>query len=146
MKPVEELSNLRKHVKNKLQITRDTVLEGTTPEEWIFEPNTINSSFAISLKDSEDNYFEITYSSNDKRLTLRLKDQYKEDKQEIQSENISELRLFLDNGLTELFVNYGEFVFTNKWLSKDNYKCSMNGTLSVCSYSLKNLKMHNPVF
>lgn len=120
--PVEEINQLREEkqeMKEKCNIKSHS-------EVMIHH---LESSFSIQITDEKGKVnYSIDYS--DKKIVIALKDNLRSVRQEKKIANIHEIRLFLDNGITELYINHGEITFTNK--------CDLQGELVL--ETSKNLK------
>lgn len=120
MKPIPEIKKLRipngeYKLENNIKITNCAELDIPIQDNY----------FLLKLI-SHDSHFIIEYRN--KKLKVSIWDDLRSHINTIRIEKINNLQLFIDKGLTELFVNDGESVFTNKCELKHDIKiiCSKN--------------------
>lgn len=133
-KPIAECARLRE--KEPKEIRQNE--EFSVTSEFVFEK--FDKNFLIKISSDEAKYI-INYQKNN--LTIKIQDKLRNHKNKIKNlKNNIKLDLFIDNGLTELFVNNGEFVFSNKceFLSEKiriYFKC--NQEMIGFNYELKKI-------
>ncbi|MBC5996268.1 sucrose-6-phosphate hydrolase [Romboutsia ilealis] len=136
--PIKEIEKLRR---NKLTIHLESVkeydkLKGSIYELEIKFNNEIDN-FELSLKSD----CIINYSKEAKVLRLNLgKSGYGRCKRAVKIGNLEALRIFVDTSSIEVFVNYGEEVFTSRMYCYDfDDKISMKGNLDDVKINLYEL-------
>ncbi|PAB01615.1 glycoside hydrolase family 32 protein [Enterococcus canintestini] len=115
--PLPELIQLR---------TKEKIIQSTSEIDECSEIvlSNLNNYSKIHLRiytKQKHSYYEIDYK--DQTVTISFKDTLRDVQQSKEINMLKELRLFLDHGLTELFINEGEFTFTNK--------CDLTGSLQI---------------
>ena len=114
MQPIAELCELREQHQ---KLVNGMVIGGTT--ELIFQSKNL-SAFTLKLSTEQASY-KISYAHQ--QLMLEIKDVFRNRSKTVSLAMIEEVRLFLDRGLTELFINDGQLAFTNK--------CELSGPIKV---------------
>lgn len=101
--PIEEYEELR-----QTEVTFSDEMKLSGSSELLFTPQ---EYFELKLKGDQGGYI-VSYQNHQLQLTIcdKLRNRIKT----IAISEIKELRLFIDQGLTELYINEGEKVFTNK--------------------------------
>lgn len=105
-KPIAEYHGLHMNTKNKVEQGANY----SVSSEFIFQ--NVPYGFKLRLFSSDANY---SIKFDNSTLTVEVTDQLRHHTKSIGDiKEINNLDIYVDNGLTELFINYGEFVFTNK--------------------------------
>ncbi|WP_207941283.1 beta-fructofuranosidase [Enterococcus sp. DIV2402] len=129
--PIKELTALRmeeRTIDNKMTINEKS--------ELLIRPEIENGKFKIRLNSSDcDSFMEITYVAN--KLVIEIKDFIRKATVDKTIFKINEIRLFLDRGLTEIFINEGESVFSNKCELHGELELSFDGRLQGKVFDLK---------
>ncbi|BDR60966.1 glycoside hydrolase family 32 protein [Lactobacillus xylocopicola] len=104
-KPIVEYKKLRK---KKIEIVKLSQYSSTS--EFFFEK--LPNVFSLKLFTSKAKYI-VKYQN--KILTVTINDKLRKHVEKIEDiHEVINIDLYIDNGLTELFVNNGKFTFTNK--------------------------------
>lgn len=114
MQPITELCELREQHQ---PLANDLVIEEAV--EIVFYPQD-QATFSLNLSAEQASY-KVSYIQQ--QLVLEIKDELRNSVKAVPLAAVEEVRLFLDHGLTELFINQGQTVFTNK--------CELTGPITV---------------
>ncbi|MEO1769850.1 glycoside hydrolase family 32 protein [Candidatus Enterococcus ferrettii] len=125
MQPIAELCELREQQQN---LANGLVIAETT--EIIFQSKNL-SAFTLKLSTEQASY---QISCAHQQLTLEIKDALRDRIDKVSLDMLEEVRLFLDRGLTELFINNGQLTFTNK--------CELRGPIMIETNGITNGKVY----
>lgn len=129
MVPLEELKQLREREVFNGKKVDQTI---SSSSEIFLQGNLVSFSLLLSSRSA---VYSLEYSGE--KLTLSIKDNLRNRLNTSQIAKIEEVRLFLDKGLTELFINDGEHVWTNKCQLANDTKVNYEGSESLKIFSLQ---------
>ncbi|WP_163536094.1 sucrose-6-phosphate hydrolase [Gracilibacillus sp. YIM 98692] len=136
-KPVKELKKLRE----------TSILQVTTTGKW---QGKIEKSSELILEDIKSekyhmnlfDYATIDYDKNEKTITITrpcLDGSGLEERVGILSQDLQQIRCFIDHSSLELFANDGELVFTSRIFAEpENTSLSIEGEGKISAWSLHN--------
>ncbi|MGM0238075.1 glycoside hydrolase family 32 protein [Enterococcus sp. AZ103] len=128
--PIEEMKKLRL---NQYDLHDHVKL----PDTIELDATNHQDSFEINVSSKKNNVlFSIIFKENE--LIIMFKDSIRHGIQKVKDIKVQSLRLFLDKGLTELFINNGEYSFTNKCDLLGAINIQIRGSLDGNIYSLIN--------
>lgn len=129
--PLPELQQLRTDEKALLPF--DTIEDYS---EIRMTPLNRHSNFLLRITSKiEGSSYQISYQ--DQKIEISFFDSLRNVRQSQKIDKVSELRLFLDSGLTELFINDGQHTFTNKCELIGTLAIEISGQLQAKAYTLR---------
>lgn len=127
--PIEELKELRRE---NFKLKENQKIIDTSEVELI----NVKNSFEIKIKnDTMTAFYTIRFKECE--LMIEFRDSLRNERQVIQDVKVSDLRLFLDNGLTELYINQGKYTLTNKCDLIGNLTMDISGDIEGNLYYLR---------
>jgi len=131
MYPIEEVDHLRE----KASVITDVKKQSITNHcELILQGKVSYVSLCLQ---SNKAYLRIYYENG--KIIIEQSDSIRNSKSIIKVCEIDEIRLFIDNNLIELFVNYGESVWSNKCDFDENLSIEKEGDGELVYYPIKNI-------
>lgn len=131
MTPIEEMMNLRKEHDAKIVLDKQII---TNYCELILQEKTDFIRFHLQGNNGE---FKVYYEKGN--FSIEINDSIRNRKWNLKIDKVEEIKLFIDNDLTELFVNNGEYVWTNKCNFGDKIHIDKEGVGKLVYYPLKNI-------
>lgn len=127
--PIREIEELRLDktvLKKKMLITDKSELD----------IRLLGSSFLLLIKDLEKlSFIQMIYDNDE--LSVSFCDKFRDFSKVIKIEKITDIRIFIDQGLTEIFINDGEKTFSNKCELHDQLGVTLEGEFSGDVYRLR---------